>query len=202
MIIKDAEFISSAVSISACPAPDLPEYAFIGRSNVGKSSLINMLVNKKGLAKISATPGKTRTINHYRISATTGTWYLADLPGYGYAKISQSERKKWERFVRNYLRMRESLICTFVLVDSRLAPQKIDLEFMLWMGEQGLPFAIVFTKWDKLSVSEKEKCTWIYKEKILEYWSEMPNYFLSSAEEHYGKKEMLDFIENTGSAFS
>ena len=162
MLINQAEFIISNSDISRCPAPTIPEYAFIGRSNVGKSSLINMLTNNKKLAKISSKPGKTQLINHFLINKT---WYLVDLPGYGFAKIAKSQREKWEKFVKEYVLTRENLLNLFVLIDSRIPPQKIDLEFMEMLGENGVPFSMVFTKMDKLSSSKSKKYYLIIKKR-------------------------------------
>ena len=192
MEIKEARFVISNTDVDKCPKPDRPEYAFIGRSNVGKSSLINKLTNKKTLAKTSGKPGKTRLINHFLIN---NEWYLVDLPGYGYAKVPVSERKKLERLIRNYILKRENLYCLFVLVDSRHEPQKVDLEFMEWLGISGIPFAIVFTKTDKLKPEELENNINIYKAGMLETWETMPEYFSTSSETGAGKDEIHDFIE-------
>jgi GTP-binding protein len=192
MNITEAEFICSNSEYKKCPVPDMPEFAFIGRSNVGKSSLINMLVSRKGLAKTSGTPGKTQLINHFLINKS---WYLVDLPGYGFAKTSQATRQKWEKMIGNYLKNRENLINTFVLIDARHEPQKIDLEFMTWMAEKGLPFSIVFTKSDKLTKNELASSMNTYRKKMLEQWEEMPRSFISSSESSLGKKEMLAYIE-------
>ena len=192
MEIKEARFIVSNTDVEKCPNPDRPEYAFIGRSNVGKSSLINKLTNKKTLAKTSGKPGKTRLINHFLINEE---WYLVDLPGYGYAKIPIAERKKLERIIRNYILKRNNLYCLFVLVDSRHEPQAVDLEFMEWLGISEIPFAIVFTKIDKLKPAELEKNLEDYKTKMLETWEITPTYFITSSETGEGKTEILDFIE-------
>lgn len=199
MIIKKAEFIMSNTQVEKCPAPDRPEYAFIGRSNVGKSSLINMLANNKGLAKTSGRPGKTQLINHFDINEE---WYLVDLPGYGYAKTSKSRRKDFHKIITNYLKTRTNLLCTFVLLDSRLEPQKIDLEFMEWLGEQGLPFAMVFTKIDKLGSSNLHKNQVKYKKKMLETWESLPPIILTSAESKTGQDEVLQFIEEVNKSFA
>ncbi|MEN8117146.1 MAG: ribosome biogenesis GTP-binding protein YihA/YsxC [Bacteroidota bacterium] len=193
MEIKEAQFIVSNTDVEKCPAPDHPEYAFIGRSNVGKSSLINMLTNKKSLAKISGKPGKTRLINHFLINKE---WYLVDLPGYGYAKVPKSERIKWEKFLRKYILKRENLYCLFVLIDSRHEAQKVDLEFMEWLGISEIPFSIIFTKTDKLKPEELEENLNAYEQKMFETWETMPGYFVSSAETDIGKEEILDFIES------
>lgn len=193
MEIKEARFLISNTDLDKCPAPNKPEYAFIGRSNVGKSSLINMLTNKKSLAKTSVKPGKTRLINHFLINEA---WYLVDLPGYGYAKIAKHERKKWEKFVRKYILMRENLFCLFVLIDSRHEPQKVDLEFMEWLGMSQVPFSIVFTKTDKLKPEELEQNIKNYETKMLETWEFMPAYFTSSVSTGEGKKEILNYIQD------
>jgi GTP-binding protein len=195
MNISSAEFLTSSTRVENCPIPDKPEYAFIGRSNVGKSSLINMLVNKKGLAKTSSTPGKTQTINHFLINGTTHPWYLVDLPGYGYAKSAKSARESWERFVRYYLAHRENLICTFVLIDMRHAPQAADLTFLEWLGKNGIPFQIVFTKCDKLSKGQIEVLFTHYQERLLQDWEEMPGFFLSSADTRLGREQILLLID-------
>ncbi|MFW5774453.1 MAG: ribosome biogenesis GTP-binding protein YihA/YsxC [Tangfeifania sp.] len=193
MMIKEARFLISNTDLDKCPAPNKPEYAFIGRSNVGKSSLINMLTNRKSLAKISVKPGKTKLINHFLINEE---WYLVDLPGYGYAKIGKQERKKWEKFVRKYILMRENLFCLFVLIDSRHEPQNVDLEFMEWLGMSQIPFAMVFTKTDKLKPGELKKNIENYKARMLETWEFMPPYFTSSVSTGEGKKEILNYIQN------
>jgi GTP-binding protein len=191
MVIKSAEFICSNTQISKLPPPVKPEYAFIGRSNVGKSSLINMLTNKKGLAKTSQTPGKTQLINHFLIN---DSWYIVDLPGYGYAKISKSKKEDWNKFLRVYLDKRESLQCVMVLVDSRLEPQKIDLEFCNWLGEKGLPFVLVFTKADKQSAVKTDQNVAQFKAALLTSFEEVPGCFITSAETHAGRDELLGFI--------
>lgn len=192
MEIKEAKFIISNTDITKCPTDGLPEYAFIGRSNVGKSSLINMLTDKKDLAKTSGKPGKTQLINHFLINKQ---WYLVDLPGYGFAKASKSSRSTWERFIADYLTQRETLINIFVLLDSRLEPQKIDLEFMTWCAEEGLPFSMVFTKVDKLSNSAWQRNFAAYKKEILTQWEEMPPHFVTSAETKFGRETVLNYIE-------
>ncbi|MFN5325421.1 MAG: ribosome biogenesis GTP-binding protein YihA/YsxC [Bacteroidota bacterium] len=186
-----AEFISSVADYRKCPNHPNSEFAFIGRSNVGKSSLINMLADSKGLAKTSSTPGKTQTINHFIFEES---WYLVDLPGYGYAKSSKSEREKWDKMVKGYLQNREQLTCVFVLVDSRLEPQKSDLEFINSLGESGIPLAIVFTKCDKLTKNQLQSNLSNYKNKLLGWWDELPPTFITSAESKAGKDEMLEFI--------
>lgn len=197
MEIKDAEFVSSVISIAQCPPPDKPEYAFIGRSNVGKSSLINMLTSRKGLAKTSSSPGKTQTINHFIINKESDPWYLVDLPGYGYAKVSKVQRAKWEEFIRSYLNRRENLLCVFVLLDARHEALKPDLEFMRWLGETGIPFVMLFTKTDKVSAPAMERNFKAYSEKMLEEWENLPQAFFSSAETGKGKTEILEFIGKT-----
>jgi GTP-binding protein len=197
MNIKSASFVISNKDINKCPIPDKPEYAFIGRSNVGKSSLINMLCNEKNLAKTSQRPGKTQLINHFVInSKTEDPWYLVDLPGYGFAKVPVKLKSKWMGFITSFLKNRQNLLCTFVLIDSRLEPQKIDLEFMEWLGENEIPFVIVFTKTDKLKSAEKKSFLENYKSEMLEVWEEMPTVFVSSAEKHEGKEELLSFISS------
>ncbi|MBU1820154.1 MAG: ribosome biogenesis GTP-binding protein YihA/YsxC [Bacteroidetes bacterium] len=199
MIIQDATYVISNADYRQCPAPDLPEYAFIGRSNVGKSSLINMLTQRKGLAKTSQHPGKTQLINHFLIN---DSWYLVDLPGYGYAKISKTERNKWEHMIYEYLRYRPNLVCTFVLIDSRHEPQRVDLEFMEKLGEEGIPFHLVFTKTDKLKKSG-QAATQIasYRQKLLETWEEIPPSFVTSAEKGEGREPLLEAIQTYNDAF-
>ncbi|MDA8945534.1 ribosome biogenesis GTP-binding protein YihA/YsxC [Flavobacteriales bacterium] len=194
MKINSAEFVISNTDIEKCPKERIPEYAFIGRSNVGKSSLINMLTSRKSLAKTSGKPGKTQLINHFKIN---DHWFLVDLPGYGYAKVSKKDRSIFAKFIYDYLEKRENLICTFVLVDSRHEPQKIDLSFMEWLGQKGIPFVIVFTKMDELSSSQLNKNLSKYKTKMLETWEELPQSFMSSAESKLGKMEILKFIDTT-----
>ncbi|MEJ6681375.1 MAG: ribosome biogenesis GTP-binding protein YihA/YsxC [Flavobacteriales bacterium] len=197
MIIKSASFVISNKDLNKCPVPDKPEYAFIGRSNVGKSSLINMLCNEKNLAKTSQRPGKTQLINHFAInSKTEDPWYLVDLPGYGFAKVPVKLKNKWLGFITSFLKNRQNLLCTFVLIDSRLEPQKIDLEFMQWLGENEIPFVIVFTKTDKLKSAEKQSFLENYKSAMLETWEEMPTVFVSSAEKHEGREDLLSFISS------
>jgi GTP-binding protein len=191
MEIKEAKFVISNTDINLCPTDGLPEYAFIGRSNVGKSSLINMLTDKKDLAKTSGRPGKTQLINHFLINKN---WYLVDLPGYGYARASKSSRSTWERFIADYLTKRETLINIFVLLDSRLEPQKIDLEFMSWCAEEGLPFSMVFTKVDKLSNAALQRNLSAYRKEMLKQWDELPPIFTTSAESKFGKENLLNYI--------
>lgn len=192
MEIKKSEFVISAPTVGMCPADTKPEYAFIGRSNVGKSSLINMLCNHKGLAKTSATPGKTLLINHFIIN---NEWYLVDLPGYGYAKRSKKEVDRLDQMIRGYILQREQLVNVFVLVDIRLEPQKIDLEFIEWLGVSSVPFAIVFTKADKLTPNKCRQAMEAYKKKLSETWEEMPPMFLTSAEKKEGRDDVLGYIE-------
>lgn len=192
MDIKQAEFSRAAPVVSMCPKDTKPEYAFIGRSNVGKSSLINMLTNNKRLAKTSATPGKTLLINHFIINRE---WYLVDLPGYGYAKRSKKEVEKLDQMIRGYILQREQLVNVFVLVDIRLEPQKIDLDFIEWLGVSSVPFAIVFTKADKLTPNKARQATEAYKKKLSETWEELPPMFLTSAEKKEGRDDVLNYIE-------
>ena len=198
MIIKSADFISSNTRTDKLPLPVLPEYAFIGRSNVGKSSLINMLVQKKGLAKTSQTPGKTQLINHFKINEN---WYLVDLPGYGFAKVSKSSRSDWEKFIRYYLRHRETLQCVFVLVDSRLKPQKIDVDFCAWLGAEGIPFVLTFTKSDKQGRLKTNQNIALFKTAMLGYFEEVPEIFITSAENAEGRDEVLNFIQDINQRF-
>ncbi|HVS93623.1 MAG TPA: ribosome biogenesis GTP-binding protein YihA/YsxC [Mucilaginibacter sp.] len=198
MIVKSAEFVCSNTQMSKLPPPVKPEYAFIGRSNVGKSSLINMLTSKKGLAKTSQTPGKTQLINHFLIN---GDWYLVDLPGYGYARISKSKKEDWNKFIRTYLDKRESLQCVMVLIDSRLEPQKIDLEFCNWLGEKGLSFVLVFTKADKQSSLKTDQNIAKFKKVLLTTFEAMPGYFVTSSENQTGRDEVLGFIDEVNGMF-
>jgi GTP-binding protein len=198
MKIQSARFVISNSDLNKCPSPTLPEYAFIGRSNVGKSSLINMLTGQKKLAKTSGTPGKTQLVNHFIIN---DNWYLVDLPGYGYAKSSKKDRKTWMGMISSYLKTRESLLSTFVLIDSRHSLQKIDLEFMTWMAEKQLSFVIVFTKTDKLGQQQLPKNLKKLKTEILEYWELLPPYFVTSSEKKLGAEEILQFIEKTNIVF-
>ncbi|HLK97368.1 MAG TPA: ribosome biogenesis GTP-binding protein YihA/YsxC [Hymenobacter sp.] len=192
MKIRDASFLMSNSRVDQCPPPTLPEYAFIGRSNVGKSSLINMLTERRGLAKTSSLPGKTQLINHFIIN---NEWYLVDLPGYGYAKTSKENRVKWGRMINFYLRERENLACVFVLIDSRHSAQAVDLEFMEMLGSEGIPFVMVFTKADKQSGSRTYQNVVEYMQKMSETWDEVPRHFITSAEEKTGRDEVLGFIE-------
>lgn len=192
MIIKDAQFVISNTDYQKCPQDRKPEYAFIGRSNVGKSSLINMLTNRKGLAKASSKPGKTQLINHFIIN---NDWYLVDLPGYGYAQRGKQNRELIRRIIDSYILEREQLTNLFLLLDSRHEPQKIDLEFITWLGENGIPFSIVFTKADKLSKLRLETNVNQYIEKLKEEWEELPPIFITSSEQKLGKDEILNYIE-------
>lgn len=196
MIIKDAHFVSSNAKIDKLPKDNVPEYAFIGRSNVGKSSLINALVQRHGLAKTSSTPGKTIAINHFMVNHS---WYLVDLPGYGYAQRSKKAREEWRVMLANYITRRRNLICTFVLVDARIEPQNSDIGFMEWLGENQVPFCIVFTKADKLSKAELDRNIDAYKTRLLMDWEELPQIFVTSSETKKGREELLDFIENQNS---
>jgi len=180
--------------VAKCPKDRLPEYAFIGRSNVGKSSLINMLTNCKNLAKTSGRPGKTQLINHFRID---DRWFLVDLPGYGYARVSKTTKQVFQRFITDYFEQREQLVSAFVLVDIRHEPQKIDVEFMQWLGERAIPFAIIFTKADKLKPQAIERNVAAYKEALLEWWEEFPPYFVTSSQNKTGKEELTQYIEQT-----
>ncbi|MEM9025280.1 MAG: ribosome biogenesis GTP-binding protein YihA/YsxC [Bacteroidota bacterium] len=199
MRVDRAEFVQSNSQVKACPEPKFPEYAFIGRSNVGKSSLINMLTGRKALAKTSGTPGKTKLINHFMIN---DAWYLADLPGYGYAKVSKKERNKWQGLIAEFLTQRTNLLCSFVLLDSRHPPQRIDLEFMEWMGRKELPFAMVFTKIDKLSSTQLQKNLAAYKKEMLKVWEALPPHFTTSATSKFGREPVLNFIEETNTLFA
>lgn len=192
MDIVKAEFVMSNSNVEKCPAPDRHEYAFIGRSNVGKSSLINMLANNKKLAKTASRPGKTQLINHFVIN---NSWYMVDLPGYGYAEVPEKIRQQFMKMIRDYILKRENLVCLFVLIDSRHKPQKIDLEFMEWLGENGVPFAMVFTKADKLSTTRCGTCIRDYQKAMADVWETMPPAFLTSAEKRTGREELLNYID-------
>ncbi|WP_400191146.1 ribosome biogenesis GTP-binding protein YihA/YsxC [Hymenobacter sp. B81] len=194
MVIRDARFICSNTQVALCPEPTRPEYAFIGRSNVGKSSLINMLTGRSGLAKTSSLPGKTQLINHFLIN---DEWYLVDLPGYGYARVSKESRANWGKMIRAYLAKRENLTCVFVLIDSRLEPQAVDLEFLTMLGEMGVPFVLVFTKADKQSGSRTAHNVQTFLAKMRETWDELPRHFITSATGRTGRTgrdEVLAFI--------
>ena len=203
MEVIDASYLISSPSVDKCPKPDKPEYAFIGRSNVGKSSLINALTNKKELAKVSRSPGKTQLINHFTVtSSARDKWYLVDLPGYGYAKRSQSQRKTWEKMIQDYIRKRENLVNLFVLIDSRLDPQEIDLQFINKLGEWRVPFALVFTKADKSTQREVAANVRRFLEKMKESWEDVPPHFVTSAEKFLGMRQILSFIDELNHDFS
>jgi GTP-binding protein len=191
MEVKTADYSASYPRIEACPPPNKPEYAFIGRSNVGKSSLINMLCKRKGMALTSKKPGKTQMINYFMIN---DLWNLVDLPGYGYAVISKKRRAKWEIMIADYLKKRESLMCTFILIDCNIPPQKIDIEFINKLGKWQVPFVIVYTKADKLKALERKKNIRKFREALLEYWNEMPQEFVTSSDNSLGRTEILEFI--------
>lgn len=199
MKINTSNFLTSNSDPKKCPVPDRPEYAFIGRSNVGKSSLINMLTGRKTLAKISGKPGKTQLINHFIIN---NDWYLVDLPGYGYAKIAKTERHKWARFVSEYVIKRENLACLFVLIDTRIDPQAIDLDFLDFLGEHGIPFMLLFTKTDKLSANQIQQNVMAFKKELLKSWESMPDFLITSAKTGKGRDEILQFIEETNSTYN
>ncbi|HEY9560807.1 MAG TPA: ribosome biogenesis GTP-binding protein YihA/YsxC [Anseongella sp.] len=193
MEIRSAEFICSNTKVDQLPQPDKPEHAFIGRSNVGKSSLINMLTGKRKLAKTSQTPGKTQLINHFLIN---DSWYMVDLPGYGYARTSKKNRRAWEGFITDYLERRTTLQCVMVLIDSRLEPQAIDLEFIDWLGKRGIPFVLVFTKCDKQSKQKTIQNIRLFERNMLRTWEKIPEVFITSAEKQLGKEELLEFIDH------
>lgn len=192
MIIRSATFIKSSAKLSQCPPPDKPEFAFIGRSNVGKSSLINLLVNQRNLAKTSSKPGKTQTINHFEVN---GGWYLVDLPGYGFASVSQAMRAAWTKLMENYFLKRENLACVFVLLDSRVKPQASDMDFITWLGENNVPLSLILTKTDKLSKKDLHKSITQYKAELSKIWDELPPITLSSAETKLGRMDVLTQIE-------
>lgn len=191
MQIKSATFVASAAEIRQCPPENKPEFAFIGRSNVGKSSLLNMLVDIKGLAKTSQTPGKTQLINHFIINEQ---WYMVDLPGYGFAKVSRTSREKWQTRLNEYLIKRQNLYCVFVLVDCRVTPQANDVEMINWLGENGVPMAIVYTKIDKIKPKEVEANFELMKNELFKFWDELPPVIFTSAEKRLGRDELLGFI--------
>lgn len=195
MDIKNAKYEISSSKVSQCPATDVPEYAFIGRSNVGKSSLINMLSNNGSLAKTSQKPGKTLLINHFKVN--NGQWYIVDLPGYGYAARGKEQRDSFQRMIEGYVLERSQMACLFILIDVRHEPQKIDLEFVDFCGENGVPIAIVFTKADKVSKAVAERNMGLFKNELLKRWEELPPVFLTSSEQKQGRESILDFIENT-----
>lgn len=194
MKIKSAEFVVSNSDVAKCPKPTLPEYAFIGRSNVGKSSLINMLTSRKSLAKTSGRPGKTQLINHFLINST---WHLVDLPGYGYARVSKSSKKTFQKFITDYFEKRTQLVSAFVLIDIRHKPQPIDLEFMEYLGESQIPFSIIFTKADKLKPKAIERHVEDYFNNLLQFWEELPPHFVTSSSKTIGKEDVLKFIGET-----
>ncbi|MCC5917894.1 MAG: YihA family ribosome biogenesis GTP-binding protein [Cryomorphaceae bacterium] len=199
MEIKQVEFVKSSTNLKQCPTADKPEFAFIGRSNVGKSSLINLLCNRNKLAKISTRPGKTQLLNHFLVNEA---WYLVDLPGYGYAKVSKGQRKIFKGMMLNYLEGRRTLLCTFVLIDSRLSPQQVDLDFIQWMGEKGLPFALVFTKTDKLGKNQVQSNIALFRKTLIKDWEELPPIFLTSAFKKEGRDELLAYIGEVFSALN
>lgn len=194
MLIKEYRFLTSSPNIKKCPSPDKPEYAFIGRSNVGKSSLINMLVGKKKLAKISSTPGKTQLINHFIINEN---WYLVDLPGYGYAKVAKTKREEWEKSINDYILKRDSIMCLFLLIDSRLTPQKNDLTFIDFLGSNSIPFVILFTKTDKIKPRQIDQNLKNYKNQLKNSWEKIPTFIATSTVNKKGREEILDLIEET-----
>ncbi|PCJ97375.1 MAG: YihA family ribosome biogenesis GTP-binding protein [Flavobacteriaceae bacterium] len=199
MKIKSSDFVMSNSSVAKCPSEPIPEYAFIGRSNVGKSSLINMLTQRKGLAKISGRPGKTQLINHFKIN---DNWFLVDLPGYGYARVSKKDKKTFQKYITDYFRLREQLLSAFVLIDIRHEPQNVDMEFMEWMGENQIPFSIIFTKADKLKPKAIEKQVQDYIAKLLDgVWEEAPNYFITSSSKNIGRDEVLNYIDEINTGF-
>lgn len=198
MQITSAEFIMSNSDVAKCPATRIPEYAFIGRSNVGKSSLINMLMQRKNLAKTSGRPGKTQLINHFLINKN---WHLVDLPGYGYARVSKSSKKVFQKFITDYFLKREQLVCAFVLIDCRHEPQPIDLQFLEWLGEQQVPFSIIFTKADKLKPRALERNVDAYKANLLQGWEELPHYFVTSSSNSTGREVVLQYIDEINASF-
>lgn len=198
MNIQNVHFIGSFERESQCPQDNIPEYAFIGRSNVGKSSLINMLCNHKGIAKVSNTPGKTQTINYFNVD---DTWHLVDLPGYGYAKISKKQRGKWEDMIERYLLVRNQLQCVFVLIDSRHPLQEIDLEFINWLGDRRVPFVLTYTKIDKLKKAAVSSNIDVIRQGLLKYWNFLPQEFITSSEKKIGRDEILDFIKELNDTF-
>lgn len=199
MKIKSANFVMSNSDVKKCPSDPIPEYAFIGRSNVGKSSLINMLMDRKHLAKTSGRPGKTQLINHFKVNEN---WFLVDLPGYGYARVSKRDKSTFQKYITNYFEQREQLVCSFVLVDIRHEPQKVDLEFMQWMGENGIPFCIIFTKADKLKPNVIERNVTKYLDTLVaDMWEEAPQHFITSSSNTLGRDELLAFIDEINIQF-
>ncbi len=199
MKINSANFVMSNSDVKKCPSEPIPEYAFIGRSNVGKSSLINMLLDRKHLAKTSGRPGKTQLINHFKVN---DNWYLVDLPGYGYARVSKRDKSTFQKYITNYFEQREQLVCSFVLVDIRHEPQKVDLEFMQWMGENGIPFCIIFTKADKLKPNVIERNVTKYLDTLVEgMWEEAPQHFITSSSNTLGRDELLAFVDDINIQF-
>ncbi len=198
MEIKEVAFLTSSQKLSQCPNPDRPEYAFVGRSNVGKSSLINMLSGRKKLAKISQRPGKTTLINHFQVD---GTWYLVDLPGYGYAKTSKVQRGQFHQLITNYASKRENLMCLFVLIDLRIPPQASDMDFLRFLGEAQVPFCLIFTKADKLSANKGKKQLALFEQTLLEDWETMPPYFVTSSEDKRGREEVLNYIDELNASW-
>ncbi len=196
--IKESMFVGSFVSERQCPGDRKPEYAFIGRSNVGKSSLINMLCGRRDLAKVSNKPGKTQTLNYYLIDKS---WYIVDLPGYGYAKISKKKRYEWEKMIEGYMLKRQTLGCAFTLIDLNVPPQQIDIEFMNWMGKMRIPFVIVYTKTDKMGISKRNKQLQMFRDEMHKYWNELPQEFITSSEKKTGQEEILDFINELNTQF-
>lgn len=194
LVIKDVQFVKSSPDVKSCPDTEIPEYAFVGRSNVGKSSLINYLVNINKLAKTSGEPGRTRLINHFLVN---DSWHIVDLPGYGYAKVAKTERAKFLQIINSYLLNRKSMVCLFLLIDSRHKPQANDLDFMRWLGNNQVPFVICFTKTDKLSSSQLHKSIEVYKKTLFKEWESLPQIFFTSTTHDRGKTEILDFIETT-----
>lgn len=200
MKIKSADFVMSNSNVAKCPNEPIPEYAFIGRSNVGKSSLINMLTERKSLAKTSGRPGKTQLINHFKIN---NNWFLVDLPGYGYARVSKKDKKTFQKYITDYFLQRKQLVCAFVLVDIRHEPQKIDLEFMEWLGENAVPFALIFTKADKLKPDAATRNIEAYMKTLLDgVWEEAPQYFVTSSLKHIGNEDLLSFIDAINADFN
>lgn len=202
MEIRSARYVISSATYKQCPAPDRPEYAFIGRSNVGKSSLINMLTGQRNLAKTSATPGKTQLINHFEVESGKKKWYLVDLPGYGYASVSQKSRNNWENMIESYIRKRENLVCLFVLIDSRHSPQKTDLDFIQQLGEWEVPFVLVFTKSDKNKPGATVRNVDQFLQTLLGQWEELPPHFVTSSTDRSGKEALLDYINLLNNSFT